>query len=145
MTLHVGTDSTFCEVGRDAFPAHYMECRVMFRSRLTLCGFVFIGATLGVGPTFADEADSANYVMQGCRHYMNFGDNVDPFRQGWCGGIIAGLTFFPPDSTCLPAGVTRAQVTRVTVQYIDSRPARMHEDFRILALEAMKAAWPCQR
>src|SRR4029453_4871755 len=30
------------------------------------------------------------------------------------------------------------------VQYIDARPARMHEDFRILAAEAMRAAWPCK-
>ena len=36
------------------------------------------------------------------------------------------------------------QTVRVVVQYIDSRPERMHEDFKKLALEAMKAAWPCK-
>jgi hypothetical protein len=44
---------------------------------------------------------------------------------------------------CRPREVTLGQIVRVVVQYIDSRPARMHEDFRVLAFEAMKAAWPC--
>jgi hypothetical protein len=45
---------------------------------------------------------------------------------------------------CLPP-VTRQQMVRVVVQYIDNRPARMHERFVILAAEAMTAAWPCKR
>jgi hypothetical protein len=31
----------------------------------------------------------------------------------------------------------------IVVRYIDDRPARQQEDFRELALEALKNAWPC--
>ena len=30
-------------------------------------------------------------------------------------------------------------------KYIDARPAKMNEDFRELALDAMDAAWPCKK
>jgi Rap1a immunity proteins len=117
----------------------------MFRSRLSLSGIVVIAALmLSGGSAFADELDSANYAMQGCRHYMNLDDNIDPFRQGLCSGLIRCL-IYETDDICTPKGVTVAQTARVVVQYIDARPARMHEDFRALALEAMKAAWPCKR
>jgi hypothetical protein len=44
----------------------------------------------------------------------------------------------------IPDGVTTGQEVRVVIAYIDARPARMHEDFRSLALEALRAAWPCK-
>jgi hypothetical protein len=44
---------------------------------------------------------------------------------------------------CPPKGSDRAQSIRVVVQYIDSRPARLHENFPDLAQEALRAAWPC--
>jgi hypothetical protein len=34
-------------------------------------------------------------------------------------------------------------MVRVVVAYIEARPARVHEDFRNLALEALREAWPC--
>jgi hypothetical protein len=43
---------------------------------------------------------------------------------------------------CAPDGVTLAQQVRVVVQYIDERPARMNENFKLLAVEAFQAAWP---
>jgi hypothetical protein len=37
------------------------------------------------------------------------------------------------------------QLVRVVVAYIDQRPARLHESFLNLALEALTDAWPCQK
>jgi Rap1a immunity proteins len=48
-------------------------------------------------------------------------------------------------STCLPNGVTQGQMVRVVAYYIDARPARQHEDFTQLTIEALRAAWPCRR
>jgi Rap1a immunity proteins len=45
---------------------------------------------------------------------------------------------------CQPKGVTRGQARAVVIKYIEARPQRMHEDFGMLAVEALKAAWPCQ-
>jgi hypothetical protein len=48
--------------------------------------------------------------------------------------------------TCIdiPDGVTLGQEVKVVVAYIDARPARMHEPFTQLALEALRTAWPCR-
>jgi hypothetical protein len=103
--------------------------------------------TLSGGSAFAEihESDSANYVMPGCRNYVSENPrNGDIFKTGLCWGLISGLTYMT-DSACLPAAATQRQAVSVVVQYIDARPARTHEDFRKLALEAMQAAWPCQR
>jgi hypothetical protein len=46
----------------------------------------------------------------------------------------------------MPEGQTTvAQQVRIVAAYIDARPNRLHEDFRVLALEALKDAWPCKR
>jgi len=45
---------------------------------------------------------------------------------------------------CPPAGATIKQRIQVIIAYIEARPQRMHEDFRVLAVEAMQKAWPCK-
>jgi hypothetical protein len=40
--------------------------------------------------------------------------------------------------------VTLAEKARVAVTYVEARPERMSEDFRVLAVEAMQKAWPCK-
>jgi hypothetical protein len=37
-----------------------------------------------------------------------------------------------------------AEKARVAVTYVEARPERMSEDFRVLAVEAMQKAWPCK-
>lgn len=117
----------------------------MFRSRLSLSGFVLIAAALMLsgGSAFADTT-SANATMPGCREVLVPDSRKDAWGQPYCVGVIDGLAMVR-DNSCTPPDVTTNQVIRVVVQYIDARPARMHEDFRKLALEATKAAWPCQR
>ena len=115
----------------------------MFRSSLSLRGIAFIAALmLSGGPALAEDVNSANYMMPGCRALLDTPGNGS--MAALCAGIISGLAYRDIDS-CPPTGVTGRQMERVVVQYIDAHPARMHEDFRELALEAMKAAWPCKR
>jgi hypothetical protein len=45
----------------------------------------------------------------------------------------------------MPQDVTIGQAVRVVIAYIDSQPARLHERFSRLALEAIQKAWPCKR
>jgi hypothetical protein len=45
---------------------------------------------------------------------------------------------------CPPVGANQGQAIRVVIAYIDQRPARMHEPFVALALEALRASWPCR-
>jgi hypothetical protein len=43
----------------------------------------------------------------------------------------------------VPGGTTAQQVASIVVQYIDGQPARIHEDFNLFAVEALRANWPC--
>jgi hypothetical protein len=118
----------------------------MFRPqfRLGLRGIVVVAALmLNGGNGLAAEVDphSANFIMPGCREDLAGKSN---WSVGLCDGLIAGL-IYANRNICEPDGVTHRQEVRVVAQYIDARPARMHEDFRTLALEALKAAWPCSR
>jgi len=61
--------------------------------------------------------------------------------RAYCAGLINGLS--APVGVCPPVGVTPEQVLRVVVQYIDQRPARTNESFKLLVTEAMRDAWPC--
>ena len=104
--------------------------------------FVLFAATAG-----AQDLNSANHRMEGCRAAI--GDRTT-YSSGYCLGLVDGIVFGEfgyYGAFCLPvgAGVTLMQMVRVVVAYIDARPARMHEDFRKLALEALIDAWPCKR
>jgi hypothetical protein len=90
----------------------------------------------------AENARSANNVMQGCRAAVS-SSNKDSFLQGVCAGTVdAAATLFK--GTCLPEHVTVGQTIRVVVKYIDDRPERQHELFLSLAAEALRASWPCR-
>ncbi len=73
------------------------------------------------------------------------GDVDGVFAAGRCIGLMQGLGFASRLlGACPPDEVTVAQRARVAVTYVEARPDRMHEDFRALAVEAMREAWPCK-
>jgi hypothetical protein len=94
---------------------------------------------------------SADYVMPGCRDaaslitFSNAAESEDQVSlMSFCAGIVVGLSFMgQPYGMCVPAGTTSQQVASVVVQYIDGQPARIHEDFNPIAVEALRANWPC--
>jgi hypothetical protein len=109
---------------------------------LSLRGIIVIAAAmLSSGAAFADTT-SANATMPGCREFLVRDSRKEAWGQPYCVGVIVGLMMVS-DNSCGPPNATTNQIIRVVVQYIDARPARMHEDFRKLALEALRAAWPC--
>jgi hypothetical protein len=125
----------------------------MFRNVSLVAAIPVIGADALVGQAFAEHVDflqSANSVVSGCRYYdapttsaPNTSQNprYDPFGQGYCIGILEALDY--EGIQCRPHEVTLGQVVHVVLQYLDRHPARWHEDFRALAIEAEKTAWPC--
>jgi hypothetical protein len=116
-----------------------------FQLRLNPRGIIIIAALLlSGGSAFAEEDfASANYMMRGCRDAVALREN---FLSGACMGTVDGLVFAARNrEICALSQVTVEQLLRVVVQYIDGRPARMHEDFKKLAAEALMAAWPCEK
>jgi hypothetical protein len=92
---------------------------------------------------------SANKIMPGCRELL-IDHKGQPPKESWyqpfCAGVIFTVREFSPSfGACVSDSVTGGQIIRVVVEYIDGRPARLHEEFTALAIEAVKAAWPCPR
>ena len=111
-------------------------------------GIVFVAAvTATSGASLADDIGSANVVMPGCRAMaMEAYEANTMFRGGVCFGVVTTLRFTGPAiALCIPDSVTNGQMVRVVAQYIDARPARLHENFKSLAVEALQAAWPCKK
>jgi Rap1a immunity proteins len=112
-----------------------------------LRGFVPVAAlVLNNGSVIGQQLDvrrTANYMMPACRDFAFDTNNTDAFTRGWCFGIVDALRYADKNS-CVPDAATGAQLIRVVVQYIDQRPARLHESFKELATEALRATWPCK-
>jgi hypothetical protein len=111
----------------------------------------FIGlAMLALTATAAHPAEdklSANALLPGCKVVAataSLWPNDPRFSKAHrCEATLLGLIYLAePYGVCVPVGVTEGQAARVVVAYIEARPERMHEDFRLLALEAMQSAWP---
>jgi hypothetical protein len=71
-------------------------------------------------------------------------------RAGVCFGIVIGVANMMDlynetllKQSCLK-NVTYGLILTAVVDYINRHPERAHEDFYILAWEAMQKAWPCQ-
>jgi Rap1a immunity proteins len=114
-----------------------------------LRGAVLVAAMLGsCVMSFAEDLFSANAIMPGCREFNSpSGSNgAITFKTGLCLGIVSTFNMIGSYvNICSPDNVTNNQLVRVVVKYIDDRPARWHEDFRLLAQEALFAAWPCKK
>jgi hypothetical protein len=125
---------------------------------------IAIGAFMVVATTTAGGAEdtaSASYRLRYCKIMTaNSASPLDfqsSFQAGICAGTIAGIATMghlirlgPAAAQlraagCLdiPQAATLEQQIRVVVAYIEARPARMHERFDGLAIEALAVAWPC--
>jgi hypothetical protein len=97
------------------------------------------------------DMNSANYQLPHCRDYQAIGnapipDYVRLYAAALCGGQIKGIaiSLHLTGQICEPDGVTNGQVLSVVMTYIDRTPERQHESFSVLAIEALKRAWPCR-
>jgi hypothetical protein len=108
-----------------------------------------IVALLAVTPARAEpDFHSANNLVPFCAvpFPSTTWDSDHAFMLGYCWGTVFTLTALTPTfGVCLPKTGTEEQIMRVVVKYISDRPARMHEPFVRLAIEALQAAWPCKQ
>ena len=110
---------------------------------------ILAGALLALAVTTAraqdDDINSANFMLPHCRALVARESSNFVF-QGVCVGTIDSLQYVRPLIGCadIPNGVTADKAINVIIRYIESRPERMHELFKKLAIEAMLDAWPCK-
>lgn len=114
---------------------------------LTCVAFAVIPS---IGLAQQPDLDSANYVMPGCRQAIAPPPDKPTVNmligETLCTGMVWGVWDIAENRkwVCSPGRAIITQGVRVVVQYIDARPARMDEQFPALALEALRAAWPCR-
>ena len=115
------------------------------------------GLAIALGCTPA-KAATANEVLPACKLYVSVVDRHGGVSQseiprlmdaGECLGAVYAMltvsqTLAEPLKFCPPVDFDAEQGVRVVVAYIESRPGRGREDFTMLALEALRASWPCR-
>jgi hypothetical protein len=95
------------------------------------------------GPAASSRMFSADFYLGGCKDFVAGKSN---FFAGRCVGAVEVLDALNADTKlfCPPDNTDNLQRVRTIVSYIEARPDRQKEDFRLLANEAMAKAWPCK-
>jgi hypothetical protein len=96
------------------------------------------------GPAATARMFTADFYLPGCKDFVAGRSN---FFAGRCVGVVEVLDALNSDTKlfCPPDNVDNLQRVRTIVSYIEARPDRKNEDFRLLANEAMAKAWPCKK
>jgi len=96
------------------------------------------------GPAATARMFTADFYLAGCKDFVAGRSN---FFAGRCVGAVEVLDALNSDTKlfCPPDSTDNLQRVRTIVSYIEARPERKSEDFRLLANEAMAKAWPCKK
>lgn len=121
---------------------------------------IFFVAFLAPIHLLADDSDSGRTLLSECREAVTvldtqrFGSATSAFSAGVCMGYVAGFddlsavySYFEDDprTFCVPTEVSREQLIRVLVKYLQDNPARLHENRAILLNDAISDAFPCEQ
>jgi Rap1a immunity proteins len=101
------------------------------------------GPAAQAGPPSVTRAYTAEFYLPGCKDFTAGKSN---FLGGRCVGAVEVLDALSRDTKafCAPDVTNNLERVRIIIAYIEARPERMKEDFRLLANEAMAKAWPCK-
>jgi len=102
------------------------------------------GTEAAAAPAATARMFTADFYLSGCKDFIAGRSN---FFAGRCVGAVEVLDALNSDTKlfCPPDNIDNLQRVRIIVSYIDARPERKNEDFRLLANEALAKAWPCKK
>ena len=100
---------------------------------------------------------NGNTLLAACNSAVRLMDTgiapKDQMELGFCLGLLQGITMSSrlaaADSDkapvmCLPAdGIENGQAARVVVRYLQDHPERLHHEEFVLAVAALRNAFPC--
>ena len=103
-------------------------------------------------PAYAEKFETGNDVIDGCRRAasLSYGTTTaEALWAGKCTGVIQTLVGIGSHLSararfCVPGEVTFQQAAKVFVKFLDSHPERLHELSTILAIDSLRATWPCK-
>jgi Rap1a immunity proteins len=111
--------------------------RLAFAIAVALFGLALLADhAVAAGPAATSRMFSADFYLSGCKDFVAGRSN---FFAGRCVGAVEVLDALNSDTKrfCPPDNVDNLQRVRTIVSYIEARPDRKNEDFRLLANEAM--------
>ena len=115
-----------------------------------LIGMLFLVLASSWSAAVAQDAASTRSVTSILPHCLaGLAANAQDVTGGRCAGILATLSFVSrvlPDDLkfCHPSAATPEQMVQVVATFVDSNPDSAVQDFRLVALAAMRDKWPCQ-
>ena len=97
--------------------------------------------------TGSAEIRSATAMLPHCA--AGLAPDAQDMAGGRCAGIMATLSFVSrvlPDNLkfCHPSATTPEQMLQVITSFVEANPDAGAQDFRLVALAAMRQKWPCQ-
>ncbi|MCW5693101.1 MAG: hypothetical protein KIT48_12120 [Pseudolabrys sp.] len=112
--------------------------------------FMAITNVAWAGP--GEEARHTAGVIEGCRlvaHDKLPQTRIAAMQWGICLGTVQSFQIAsghlqPNMRSCIPSEVPVQQAANVFLQFAENHPERHHDGIEVLAIEAFKAAWPCQ-
>lgn len=124
-------------------------------SRIT--SLVLIGWTTSVWGAQSIAA-SANDVLPACKLYISIMNRQGAAKgselahlmdAGECLGAVYSLLSVSKGlrddlKFCPPVEFDAQQGVRAVITYVEAKQARGRKDFTVIALEALRAAWPCR-
>jgi hypothetical protein len=110
--------------------------------KITALIVLALGVALARPVLAEDDQTSGNYWLRECKKDpKQLAQSSGSFQYGWCFGVVYGLSIHP--LICVPTQVPVVQEMDVVMKYLDAHPETRHKSFRLLALEALKEAFPC--
>src|SRR5216117_2789877 len=112
-----------------------------------LLGTLLLVLTGNLSAALAQDSRSVKSILPHCS--VGLDAAAQDSTGGRCAGIIATLSFVSrvlPDNLkfCHPSTATPEQMVQVVSTFVQSNPESGAEDFRLVALAAMRDKWPCQ-
>ena len=130
--------------------------------RVTICG-ALLALTITTANAAEEGTNSADYLLPYCKLTKEqVGSSArDALNVGQCIGIVEGVSQMfqllneaqavgtvqldPLLCTSIPVGITTQQLVDVVVKYGEIFPELTHRPFTVLAMSAMRVAWPCEK
>jgi Rap1a immunity proteins len=133
----------------------------MNQMRLTVYGALLV-LMITTANAAEDDTNSANYLLSYCKLTTEQAGSSasSALNVGRCMGIVQGISQMfqllnearaagrvqldPLLCTSIPAGITTQQLVDVVVKYGETFPELKTRPFTVLAMSAMRVAWPCK-
>lgn len=105
---------------------------------------------LFVGPLIAEARAqrmvSGHEMLLPCTRALTGGD--ESMQMAFCVGAVVGVASTAAhleagSRFCVPADASRGEQVAAVVRYMKSNALRLHEDFFLLAFQALRQTWPC--